>query len=630
MSQSRDVPEIDDPAALRALDVTLLPLIADRLRNELLQSVAKSGGHLASGLGTVELATALHYVYDTPRDALVWDVGHQAYPHKMLTGRRGALGAIRQRGGLSGFLKRDESRYDAFGAGHSSTSISAALGIAVANRHQGSPAKAVAIIGDGALTAGLAFEALHHAGGLGEDLVVVLNDNGMSISENVGALASYLTDIAHEEVSTPGALFEALGFEYCGPVDGHDTIALVERLRELRERRGPQLLHVLTRKGAGYERAEREPIKYHGVTPFEPSQGLSPSASTANSTVTYTQVFGDWLCEMAAHDSRLVVITPAMREGSGLQRFAREFPDRYFDVGIAEQHAVTFAAGLAAQGLRPVVAIYSTFLQRAYDQLVHDVCLQNLPVTFAIDRGGLVGPDGATHNGSLDLAYLRCIPGMTVMTPSDAQELRAMLRTALDGNSPAALRYPRCAASGAQPAIHGLTPGALSATLPAALPIGHGVIQRRGSGIALLAFGTLLQTAHQLADAIDASVVDMRFVKPLDEPLVLEMARQHRLLVTIEESVLAGGAGSAVAECLHRHALDTSLLMLGLPDRQLEHGTRDECLRDAGLDLQGLFDAVARHSSHLELGRKGRTTVGLSDNTMFNGVTRSLTRFKMF
>ena len=453
----------------------------------------------------------------------------------------------------------------------------------------------------------------------------------MSISENVGALAQYLTDIAREEVSTPGALFESLGFEYSGPVDGHDSIALVSRLREIRERRGPQLLHVLTRKGAGYPAAEAEPIKYHGVTPFKPEFGLVPAASGALApTVTYTQVFGDWLCEMAAHDPRLMVITPAMREGSGLQRFAREYPDRYFDVGIAEQHAVTFAAGLATQGLRPIVAIYSTFLQRAYDQLVHDVCLQNLPVTFAIDRGGLVGPDGATHNGALDLTYLRCIPGMTVMTPSDAQEMRAMLRTGIDSGTPCAIRYPRCAASAAQPALHSLQSGALSATLPMALEVGRGSVQRRGSGIALLAFGTLLATAYELADAIDATVVDMRFVKPLDETLLREIAARHALLVTLEENVIAGGAGSAVAEFLNREASNVALLQLGLPDVQIEHGTRDECLRDAGLDLQGLFDAVARHSSKLAIGKKDGAQLGLRTNTMFNGVTRSLTRFKMF
>jgi len=618
---------IDDPSSLRRLAIEELPSIAQALRTELIASVAASGGHLASGLGTVELAIALHYVYETPRDALVWDVGHQAYPHKMLTGRRTQMSQIRRRGGISGFLKRDESPHDAFGAGHSSTSISAALGIAVANQRLGIPGKAVAIIGDGALTAGLAFEALHHAGGLGEDLLVILNDNGMSISENVGALAHHLGDIAIDRVATPGALFEALGFSYAGPIDGHDVTTLVEVIGQLKSRRGPQLLHVLTRKGAGYQRAEADPIKYHGVTPFDPEHGLPPSASAAP---TYTQVFGDWLCEMAEHDPKFVVITPAMREGSGLVRFAREFPDRYFDVGIAEQHAVTFAAGLAAQGLKPIVAIYSTFLQRAFDQMVHDVCLQNLPVMFAIDRGGLVGPDGATHNGGLDLTYLRCVPGMTVMTPADTHQLRAMLRTGLELSGPSAIRYPRCAAHAPlSPRV--VESGDWSATLPAALPIGRGHWCRRGSGIALLAFGTLLETANQLAESIDASVIDMRFVKPLDEALVLEVAKQHSMLVTLEENVVAGGAGSAVMECLARAGREALVLPLGLPDANLEHGTRDECLKAAGLDLQGLFDSIARHAAVMPtIARGGQKRGGLDSNMMFNGVTRSLTRFKLF
>ena len=622
--------KIDDPAALRALAIEELPTLAKQLREELIGSVAASGGHLASGLGTVELAVALHYVYDTPRDALVWDVGHQAYPHKMLTGRRDKLATIRRRGGISGFLKRDESPHDAFGAGHSSTSISAALGIAVANRRLGVSGKAIAIIGDGALTAGLAYEALHHAGGLGEDLVVVLNDNGMSISENVGALARHLGNIAAERIATPGALFEALGFDYSGPIDGHDVTGLVDQLQRIKLRRGPQLLHVLTCKGAGYERAEQEPIKYHGVTPFDPAQGLVGN-SAGNPAPTYTQVFGDWLCEMARHDPKFVVITPAMREGSGLVRFAREFPDRYFDVGIAEQHAVTFAAGLATRGLKPIVAIYSTFLQRAFDQMVHDVCLQNLPVLFAIDRGGLVGPDGATHNGGLDLTYLRCVPGMTVMTPSDAQQLRAMLRTGLELSGPSAIRYPRCAAHAALTPARGLESGDLSATLPAKLPIGRGQWCRRGSGIALFVFGTLLDTAHQLAESIDASVIDMRFVKPLDEELILEVAKQHALLVTLEENVIAGGAGSAVMEYLARAGREAMVLPLGLPDANLEHGTRDECLREAGLDLQGLFDSIARHAAAMPTtARGGQKRGGLDSNMMFNGVTRSLTRFKLF
>ena len=620
-----------DPSDLRRLPEESLPTLAEELRADLLRSVAASGGHLSAGLGTVELAIALHYVFDTPRDALVWDVGHQAYPHKMLTGRRERLASIRQRDGLSGFLRRDESPYDTFGAGHSSTSIGAALGMAVAESMASeSPAKAVAVIGDGALTAGMAFEALHHAGGIQADLLVVLNDNGMSISENVGALARSL---GIEQTSDDLAgFFATLGFTYEGPVDGHDLSALLSALKDARKQCGPRLLHVRTRKGAGYERAEAEPIRYHGVTPFNPAEGLVSRPSA----VTYTQVFGDWLCEMAAHDPKLVVITPAMREGSGLNAFAKRFPERFFDVGIAEQHAVTFAAGLATRGLRPVVAIYSTFLQRAYDQLVHDVCLQGLPVTFAIDRAGLVGPDGATHNGSLDLSSLRAVPGLTVMAPSDAQQLRAMLRSALELGAPAAIRYPRCAAAAATPAATALVPGMLSATLPPPLPIGRGHIERHGSGIALVCFGTLLKEARELAEIIDATVVDMRFIKPLDESLLRDIAAQHELLVSIEENVTAGGAGSAVGEALQRWGNPTHLLQLGLPDRAIEHGTREQCLQEAGLDVPGIFDAIARYSAQLESSTStlradhpsaNRNSFNLSRNTMFNGVTRSLTRF---
>jgi 1-deoxy-D-xylulose-5-phosphate synthase len=626
---------IDSPTDLRRLADAQLPQLAEELRTDLLASVARSGGHLSAGLGTVELAIALHYLYDTPHDALVWDVGHQAYPHKMLTGRRDALAGIRRRDGISGFLKRDESPYDAFGAGHSSTSISAALGMAAAARQLGSAARAVAVIGDGALTAGLAFEALDHAGELGADLLVVLNDNGMSISENVGALSRHLASRGHGPVQDVDGFFDALGFSYRGPVDGHDLPLLLSEIRRLQGLSGPKLLHVLTRKGKGYARAEAEPIKYHGVTPFDPVAGIVAGKPTAP---TYTQVFGDWLCELAERDPRIVVITPAMREGSGLVAFAKRFPDRYHDVGIAEQHAVTFAAGLAARGLRPVVAIYSTFLQRAFDQLVHDVCLQGLPVTFAIDRAGLVGPDGATHNGSLDLSFLRCVPGITVMTPSDADSLRAMLRTGIEGDGPSAIRYPRTAAAGETRRIataplteddEQTADGAL-ALLPRPLPIGRGELQRRGSGIALLAFGTLVHTAHEFAEIVDASVADMRFVKPLDEALVLELAASHDLLVTLEENAIAGGAGAAVSELLARHGQDIPVLHLGLPDRPLEHGTREQCLQDAGLDVPGIFDAIARHTALItETRATPRRALRLRNNPMFSGVLRLLTRSQL-
>jgi 1-deoxy-D-xylulose-5-phosphate synthase len=626
---------IDSPTDLRRLADEQLPQLAEELRASLLDSVARSGGHLSAGLGTVELAIALHYLYDTPQDALVWDVGHQAYPHKMLTGRRDALAGIRRRDGISGFLKRDESPYDAFGAGHSSTSISAALGMAAAARQQGSATRAVAVIGDGALTAGLAFEALDHAGELGADLLVVLNDNGMSISENVGALCRHLASRGHGPVQDVDGFFDALGFNYRGPVDGHDLPLLLSEIRRLQGIPGPKLLHVRTVKGKGYARAEAEPIKYHGVTPFDPVAGIVAGKPTAP---TYTQVFGEWLCELAERDPRIVVITPAMREGSGLVAFAKRFPDRYHDVGIAEQHAVTFAAGLAARGLRPVVAIYSTFLQRAFDQLVHDVCLQGLPVTFAIDRAGLVGPDGATHNGSLDLSFLRCVPGITVMTPSDADSLRAMLRTGIEGEGPSAIRYPRTAAAGEsrRTATAALTEddepsadGAL-ALLPRPLPVGRGELQRRGSGIALLAFGTLVHTAHEFAEIVDASVADMRFVKPLDEALVLELAASHDLLVTLEENVIAGGAGTAVSELLARHGQDIPVLHLGLPDRPLEHGTREQCLQDAGLDVPGIFDAIARHTALIaEVRATPRRALRLRNNPMFSGVLRLLTRSQL-
>jgi 1-deoxy-D-xylulose-5-phosphate synthase len=580
---------IDGPDDLRRLPCEQLPQLADEVRAHLVDCVAASGGHFAAGLGTVELTVALHYVFDTPRDAIVWDVGHQCYPHKILTGRRDRLKTVRRRGGLAGFLRRDESRYDAFGAGHSSTSISAALGMALANAQLGRDSRAVAVIGDGGMTAGLAFEALNHAGATQADLLVVLNDNRMSISPNVGALSEYcraLVDCAGAS-DTDGAgsatIFEQLGLRYTGPVDGHDLPQLLAALKSMREARGPRLLHVITNKGHGYARAAAEPVKYHAVTPFDPRVGTTPAAPAAP---TYTEVFGQWLCRAAAADARVVAITPAMREGSGLVQYAQRFADRYIDVGIAEQHSVTLAAGMAVQGVRPVVAIYSTFLQRAFDQLVHDVALQKLPVLFAIDRAGLVGPDGATHNGSLDLSYLRCVPDMVVMAPSDGNELRDMLATGLAHDGPCAVRYPRCAAGAFD-----------SEAAPRTLPIGMSRQRRAGKRVALLAFGSMLGTAMAVGEEFDATVVDMRFVKPLDSAAVLQLAGSHELLVTLEENAIAGGAGSAVAECLAARGATAELLMLGLPDRPLEHGTRDEVLRDAGLDRAGVAAAIATRLS---------------------------------
>jgi 1-deoxy-D-xylulose-5-phosphate synthase len=573
---------IDGPQHLRALPEGALADLATELRQFLIRETARIGGHFAASLGTVELTVALHYVFDTPRDAIVWDVGHQAYGHKVLTGRRGAFGTLRRHRGLSGFLRRDESPYDAFGAGHSSTSISAALGMAIAAQRRGEAAKSVAVIGDGALTAGMAFEALNHAGAAGADLLVILNDNGMSISPNVGALHNA------QERGDPAAIrafFESLGFDYHGPEDGHDLRALVARLKALRPLRGPRVLHLRTCKGRGYAPAEQDPVRYHGVAPFDPSLGLPLSAAAG--TPAYTDVFADWLCDMAARDPRLVAVTPAMREGSGLAGFAARFPERHFDVGIAEQHCVTFAAGLACRGLRPVVAIYSTFLQRAFDQLVHDVALQRLPVLFAVDRGGLVGPDGATHNGALDLAYLRCVPGMTVMAPADAAELRRMLCTAWQQDGPVAVRYPRAAAAGQVPKSFGT------------LPVGRAEVARVGGGVAFLAFGTLLETALDVAATLDATVINMRFVKPLDAGAVRDAARRHDLVVTLEEGTVAGGAGSAVNECLARHGIAVPVLNLGLPDRPVEHGTRSEVLRESGLDKAGILVAVARRMVEL-------------------------------
>jgi len=603
---------LESPADLRRLPVSKLPAVAAELRQFLIQSVSTRGGHFAAGLGTVELTVALHYVFDTPRDRLVWDVGHQAYPHKVLTGRRERLPSIKQPGGLAPFPSRAESEYDTFGVGHSSTSISAALGMAIAAAQRQEDRRAVAIIGDGALTAGMAFEALNHAGSLPTDLLVVLNDNEMSISENVGALSnrfaqalsgrmySHLREGGKKMLSQmpqvrelarrseehlkgmvlPGTLFEEMGFNYIGPVDGHDVTGLVRTLRNLRQLRGPQFLHVVTRKGKGYAPAEADPITWHGPGPFDPASGMIFKEKSAGPT--FSQIFGQWLCDMAAADPRIVGITPAMREGSGLVGFSRQFPDRYFDVAIAEQHAVTFAAGLATEGLRPVVAIYSTFLQRAYDQLIHDVALQNLPVVFAIDRAGLVGSDGATHQGSYDLSYLRCIPNMVVMAPADENECRQMLYTATTLDAPSAVRYPR-----------GTGPGVPLAAQMTALPVGRAQVRREGrSGLALLVFGTLLDAVQKIAERLDATLINMRFIKPLDEALVIDLSGQHRAFVTIEENSVAGGAGSAVAELLTARGLQLPLLQIGIPDRFIEHGSRDSCLIAAGLDAASLNTTI--------------------------------------
>jgi 1-deoxy-D-xylulose-5-phosphate synthase len=575
---------IAGPADLRRLEPGQLPAVASALRSFLVRSVSRSGGHLAAGLGAVELTIALHYLFDTPSDALVWDIGHQAYPHKALTGRRERMGSIRKRSGLSGFLRREESPYDTFGAGHSSTSISAALGMALATAHQGRGERTVAIIGDGALSAGMAYEALNHAGASNADLLVVLNDNGMSISPNVGALCNTLAG------KTPGSaaeLFTALGFAYTGPVDGHDLPALLAALGEQRAQRGPRLLHVMTEKGHGYSPAEADPVAYHGVSPFDPERGLKPAAAPA-ATASYSQVFGDWLCQAAEADPDLVAITPAMREGSSMVEFAARFPARYHDVGIAEQHAVTLAGGLACRGLRPVLAIYSSFLQRGYDQLIHDLCIQKLPVLLALDRAGVVGPDGATHNGSFDLSFLRCLPNMVVMAPSDGIELRNMLHTGRQIDGPVAVRYPR-----AQVSTVGLE------RAPESLPVGRAVARRSGRDVAILSFGGLLGEALRAAERLDATVYDMRFIKPLDGASVLRLARTHALLVSVEDNVVCGGAGSAVAEFLNARGIATPLLQLGLPDSFPEHGTRDEVLRDAGLDADSVHDAIVARLAQL-------------------------------
>jgi len=602
---------VNSPADLRALERRQLAQLAQELRAYIIDSVSRTGGHLSSNLGTVELTIALHYVFDTPRDRLVWDVGHQTYAHKILTGRREGMARLRMHGGISGFPRRAESAYDTFGTAHSSTSISAALGMAQAARLRGEDRRAVAIIGDGAMSAGMAFEAMNNAGVMDTNLLVVLNDNDMSISPPVGGLNKYLARLlsgglygaarkAGEAVLgkvpplwelakrveehakgmvVPSTLFEEFGFNYIGPIDGHDLDSLIPTLKNIRELKGPQFLHVITRKGQGYKLAEADPVLYHGVSRFKPDAGIV--GAKPGGKPSYTQVFGDWLCDMAARDERLIGITPAMREGSGMVRFAGEFPGRYFDVGIAEQHAVTFAAGLACEGLKPVVAIYSTFLQRAYDQLIHDVAIQNLPVVFALDRAGLVGADGATHNGAFDLAYLRCIPNITVMAPSDENECRQMLYTAFQLNAPAAVRYPR-----------GAGPGTPVSKEMQALALGKGELRRRGAKLAILAFGSMLAPALEAAEELDATVANMRFVKPLDEALVQQLAREHALLVTVEEGAVMGGAGSAVAECLAGAGLAPQLLHLGLPDRFVDHGDTGVLLAEVGLDKAGLLAAI--------------------------------------
>ncbi|SFQ10248.1 1-deoxy-D-xylulose-5-phosphate synthase [Nitrosomonas cryotolerans] len=601
---------INTPSQLRALERKQLPQLAKELRSFLIESVAKTGGHLSSNLGTVELTIALHYVFNTAHDRLVWDVGHQTYAHKVLTERRNGMSKLRMHGGIAGFPRRDESEYDAFGTAHSSTSISAALGMAVAAQLEGIDRRSIAIIGDGAMSAGMAFEALNNAGVMDANLLVVLNDNDMSISRPVGALNNYFAKLmsgrfyaaarragekvlgvvppmlelakrAEEHMKgmvTPGTLFEEFGFNYIGPIDGHDLNVLVTTLKNIKHLEGPQFLHVVTRKGAGYKVAEEDPILYHGVNKFDPNAGIVPKPAGKPA---YTQIFGDWLCDMAAQDARLIGITPAMREGSGLVRFSQEYPERYFDVGIAEQHAVTFAAGAACDGLKPVVAIYSTFLQRAYDQLIHDVAIQNLPVVFAIDRAGLVGADGPTHAGSFDLTYLRCIPNMTIMTPSDENECRQMLYTAFQMDTPVAVRYPRGAGT-----------GAVVQKEMQALPLGRGEVCQQGNKVALLAFGSMLTPCLEVAEELGATVANMRFVKPLDADLVASLANNHDLLVTVEENTIIGGAGSAVLEMLSSRGDQVKVLQLGLPDIFIDQGDSVQMLADCGLDKLGIIKSI--------------------------------------
>ena len=612
---------IDSPADLRRFPESELGDIARELRAYLIESVATSGGHFGANLGVIELTVALHWLYETPRDRLVWDVGHQCYPHKILTGRRDRITTVKKKDGVAPFPRREESEYDAFGVGHSSTSISAALGMALASQRaesQGGDArKIVAVIGDGAMTAGMAFEALNHGGALDPDMLVILNDNQMSISENVGALTQMLARLMASRtlnriresgkkmmkrggfwwrfvkrweehakgMFVPSTLFEEFGFHYTGPIDGHDLPQLLSTLRTLKELKGPQLLHVITKKGKGYAPAEREQIEYHAVGPFDPLAGVAKKAA---SKPTYTEIFSDWLCDMAAADPRLQGITPAMREGSGLVRFSKEYPQRYFDVSIAEQHAVTLAAGMACEGAKPVVAIYSTFLQRAYDQLIHDVAIQNLDVTFAIDRAGVVGPDGATHAGSFDLSYLRCIPNMLVMAPADEAECRQMLSTGFRHPGPAAVRYPR-----------GTGPGRAVPEDLGELPIGKAELRREGHGIAILAFGSPVTAAETVARELDLTLVNMRFVKPLDSELLRQLARNHSAFVTVEDNAVQGGAGSAVAEFLAAEGLDKPLLQLGLPDLFLDHASREDLLAQSGIDSDGIRRAIRQRFGNL-------------------------------
>ena len=612
--------KVDDPADLRLLDRRELAQLADELRSFIVDSVSSTGGHLSSNLGTVELTIALHYVFNTPDDKLIWDVGHQTYGHKILTGRREAMKHLRQKGGIAGFPRREESRYDTFGTAHSSTSISAAIGMAVAAKRQGQDHRVIAVIGDGAMTAGMAFEALNNAKQSGANVIVILNDNDMSISENVGALNNYLAklmsgrfyaatrsttkkmlSIAPEQVQelakrfeehakgmiTPSTMFEEFGFNYTGPIDGHNLDVLIDTLQNVMRLDGPQFLHIVTRKGQGYAYAEDDPITYHGPGKFDPGVGIvKVAAKDARPKPTYTQVFGDWLCDMANADPRLIGVTPAMREGSGLVKFSQQFAGRYFDVGIAEQHAVTFAAGLAVEGMKPVVAIYSTFLQRAYDQLIHDVALQNLPVVFAMDRGGLVGADGPTHHGAFDLSFLRCIPNMTVMAPSDENECRQMLYTAFTLSTPTAVRYPRGSGAGVE-VVKEMT----------ALPVGKGEVRREGKRVAILAFGSMLTSALAAGNELNATVANMRFVKPVDRELAYRLATTHDLVVTIEENVVAGGAGAGVAEALAADGISVPLLHLGLPDAFVEHGDAQLLLADCGLDSHGIVRAIRERMS---------------------------------
>lgn len=629
-SHTKDTPAgsllsgIHSPDDVRRLKKKHLRQLADEVRQYVIQSVSQTGGHLAAGLGTVELTVALHYVFNTPEDRLVWDVGHQSYPHKILTGRREQMHTMRQKDGIKGFPSREESEYDTFGVGHSSTSISAALGMAIAAQKEKKQRAVVAIIGDGAMTAGMAFEALNHAGALDANLLVILNDNDMSISPNVGGLSNYLAKMLTSRLYStakegskkvlskmptvwelarraeehtkgmvlPGTLFEELGFNYIGPIDGHDIDTLVTTLQNLKSLTGPQFLHIVSKKGKGFAPAEANPCAYHGVTTFNPETGeilKTPSGDKASGP-TYTQVFSDWICDMAAQDERLVGITPAMREGSGLVRFSDNYPDRYFDVGIAEQHSVTLAAGMACDGLKPVVAIYSTFLQRAYDQLIHDVALQNLPVLFAIDRAGLVGPDGPTHAGTFDLSFMRCIPNMVIMAPADENECRQMLTTGFQHNGPSAVRYPR-----------GKGPGTRVSSDLQALTIGKAETIIKGKDVAIVAVGSMVQPATAVGQKLGATVVNLRFIKPLDEQLLLQLTASHRYLVTVEENAIEGGAGSAINEYLASANIAIPVLNLGIPDRFIEQGTREECLTACGLDSSGIMLAVnnflsARHT----------------------------------